>query len=91
MPAELLGAAVMAMLIAGPLLIDRYLRQLPVAPACPACRGMAREAALGRSLVQWLPVPALARTFVGECSRCGWRGRMRWRFAPEAAGRDDRG
>ncbi|MEX2582741.1 MAG: hypothetical protein WD766_05685 [Gemmatimonadota bacterium] len=84
MPEEFLAAAVMALLLAAPLLIDRYLRQLPIAPACPSCRSVAREVSLARSIVDVLP--AFGRTFIAECARCGWRGRMRWRWAPHAAG-----
>lgn len=85
---EFLGVTVMAMLLAAPFLIDRYLRQLPEAPTCPSCRGVARQAGIPGSMIFSLPVPAFARTFVGECGRCGWRGRMRWRWARSRATSD---
>lgn len=61
-----------------PLGLQLYLSRLPVAPACPSCRSTTRPSeACG--LEAWLP--ALVSTSVGECARCGWRGRMRWRWA----------
>lgn len=85
MPEQLLTFALMGILLAAPLLLDRYLRQLPVAPACPSCRAVAREVNLSHSLLDLLP--AFGRTFVAECIRCGWRGRMRWRWAADRARR----
>jgi hypothetical protein len=79
---DIFGGAILLMLFAAPLLIDRYLRHLPVAPACPSCRSVTREAGIQSGWLSWLPV--FARTFLAECGRCGWRGRMRWRFAPQA-------
>jgi hypothetical protein len=64
---------------AAPLVAQLYVRRLPVAPVCPACSSVAREIDSG-DLLRFLPL--LATTFVGECSGCGWRGRMRWRWAP---------
>jgi hypothetical protein len=86
MNAEILGVAVMAAMLAAPLLIERYLRQLPPAPACPDCRAVARAIIAEGLLTGW--VPEISRTFLAECSRCGWRGRMRWRYATRAARKD---
>jgi hypothetical protein len=63
-----------------PALVQLYFRRLPVAPMCPACSSVAREIESGGDPLRWLP--PLATTFVGECAGCGWRGRMRWRWAP---------
>jgi len=60
-----------------------YVQRLPVAPTCPSCRAVTRESGARAWAAQI--VPALAVTFVGECSRCGWRGRMRWRWATRSA------
>ncbi|MQA89951.1 MAG: hypothetical protein GEU90_06930 [Gemmatimonas sp.] len=87
MTEQLVPAALMALLLAAPLLMERYLRHLPVAPECPSCRAVAREVDLTFSILA--KIPAFARTFMAECARCGWRGRMRWRWAPDAAGSQD--
>lgn len=79
MTIPLLEAALGALLIALPVALCLYLQRLPVAPACPSCRAVTREVSRGWSSLQM--VPALATTFLGECTRCGWRGRMRWRWA----------
>jgi hypothetical protein len=77
---------VMAVLLV-PVMLQLYVHRLPVAPACPTCRTTTR------SLPECLPmrwVPPLAATSVGECTRCGWRGRMRWRWAAHAVTRRPR-
>lgn len=74
--------------IAAPPLVRLYLRRLPVAPVCPACHATAREIDVAADVLRLVPV--LATTFVGECGCCGWRGRMRWRWAPRWARRDRR-
>jgi hypothetical protein len=79
---EFFLALMVALLIATPLLVDRFLRALPIAPACPTCRSVVSEVGLHFTLEA--VIPAMSRTFVGECARCGWRGRMRWRLAPNA-------
>jgi hypothetical protein len=89
MGVEFLGFAVMAVLMVAPLLIERYVRQLPAAPACPCCRGTAHEVGLPGAVAAL--IPTLARTFRAECGRCGWRGRMRWRFAPDSVRRNGHG
>jgi hypothetical protein len=78
---EMIGAAVMAMLLAAPLLIDRYLRELPTAPACPCCRATARQIERGSAIAL---IPGFGPTFLAECMRCGWSGRMRWKWARDA-------
>lgn len=88
MSQEILSFALLAIVMAAPLLLDRYLRQLPVAPACPSCNSVASQVEGACSLA--LLLPALAKTFLAECARCGWRGRMRWRWAPRAASTGDR-
>lgn len=77
----LLGAATILLLV--PSLTERYVRRLPDAPWCPGCRALTRGQAEGG--VMALLLPALAATVRGECQRCGWRGRMRLRLAPEGA------
>jgi len=76
----LLAAA--AVLLAVPIVLGLYWGQLPEAPACPLCRAITHRlqgtTAVHRLLVL-LPTPVTA---VRGCSRCGWQGRMRWRWAP---------
>jgi hypothetical protein len=79
----LLVASAFVLLVAMPALVNRYLSNLPVAPACPSCRSVARETHFQPPLGVLLP--AFARTFLAECARCGWRGRMRWSLAPDQA------
>jgi hypothetical protein len=79
---ELIGLSLLAMLMAAPLLIERYLRRLPPAPACPCCHAVARVTDRTSALA-W--VPGFAPTFLAECVRCGWAGRMRWKWARDAA------
>jgi len=64
--------------VALPLLVGRYLWRLPEAPACPECRAVTLAAA---SRAGWVPLSRVVPVTVRECSRCGWRGRMRWRWA----------
>lgn len=87
MNVEVYGALLAGVLVALPFLLQRYVERLPVAPACPSCRSVTRETASRMPALHLLP--SLAVTFVGECGRCGWRGRMRWRWAPRRA-RDHR-
>ena len=75
---DIWSVALLTALLAAPLLIDRYLRTLPVAPACPTCRSIARERRTS-SIADIIPF--LSRTFAAECIRCGWHGRMRWKLA----------
>ena len=70
-----------------PAMVQLYLQRLPVAPACPACRRTTRPVEGGAAARL---LPALASTTLGECTRCGWRGRMRWRWAAHTAGRRHR-
>ena len=68
-----------ALLVALPFVLNRYLQRLPSAPICPACQAVTRERPSGGWVAHaW---PALAMTVVRECVRCGWAGRMRWRWA----------
>lgn len=66
-------------------LFDWYLQRLPDAPWCPGCRSLTRGDDALNALAYLLP--SLASTAVRECGSCGWRGRMRLRFAPEGARR----
>lgn len=87
MEISLFGMALAAVSFAAPLLVLAYIQRLPVAPACPSCRAVTRE--IDRS---WLPlwvVQLLSTTYLGECTRCGWRGRMRWRWATRSVRRRD--
>jgi hypothetical protein len=83
MTADIFGLALLLVMLAAPVLIDRYVRHLPVAPACPTCACVARQAQVGPRLMAW--IPAFGRTFLAECGRCGWRGRMRWKLATDSA------
>jgi hypothetical protein len=76
--------ALVAICLASPLIADWYLRHLPVAPACPSCRWVAKQAAVQPTFPG--VIPSFARTFLAECGRCGWRGRMRWTLARSTAG-----
>lgn len=77
-----LGAALM---LAGALQhwAQNYWQRLPEAPSCPLCRGLtsaALQPTLSARLWALLPHTALRR-----CERCGWQGRMRWRWATQHA------
>jgi hypothetical protein len=83
----LFGAAFAALVIALPYLLQYYIARLPAAPACPSCRAVTRETS---SVWLWLDrFPSLATTYIGECNRCGWRGRLRWRWAARRVRGDD--
>lgn len=82
--AALVGGAV----VAAPMALQLYLQRLPVAPACPSCRATTRAVGARRSLALDI-LPALVATYVGECARCGWRGRMRLRWARGTVRRRD--
>lgn len=87
MEISLFEVALAAVGFAAPLLVLAYIQRLPVAPACPSCRAVTRE--IDR---KWLPAWAihlLSTTYLGECTRCGWRGRMRWRWATRSVHRRD--
>lgn len=78
MSGEIFGAALFVAVVMLPVLLQWYVQRLPQAPGCPTCRVTTRplqECALERM------VPLFASTSRGECTRCGWRGRMRWRWA----------
>jgi len=74
-----------AMMIAAPLFILRYVRGLPIAPACPSCSAITRAVHYGADPFRLIPY--LTATSIAECTRCGWHGRMRWRWAPHAVRR----
>jgi hypothetical protein len=61
-----------------PMMVQMYVHRLPEAPSCPTCRRTTRPVSEWQ-VARW--VPALAATSLGECTQCGWRGRMRWRWA----------
>jgi hypothetical protein len=70
-----------AFLLLFPTLVDRYLQRLPDAPLCPGCHALTRgpnEPGMAACLL-----PILATTVFRECLTCGWKGRMRLRFAAE--------
>lgn len=76
-------SGLLALLLLVPVLVRHYLEHLPFAPNCPVCHALTGPAgahALGMRLI-----PAFAHTVVRRCVRCGWKGRMRWRWAPGAA------
>lgn len=75
--------AILAVAFAAPYLFHRYLERLPEAPACPSCRTVTRDAGTDGWAAHLAPV--LLVTIVRECSRCGWKGRMRWRWAERRA------
>lgn len=79
-------AAVLLLVALVPAAVQLYLHRLPVAPSCPSCRSTTRVVQAA-ALLRW--VPALPATSLGECGACGWRGRMRWRWAPRSV-RGDR-
>jgi hypothetical protein len=77
----LLIAAAMVLLL--PSAVNRYRAGLPDAPRCPDCRAYTTGSKELWSLISFLP--GLADTVRRECLRCGWRGRMRLRLAPDGA------
>lgn len=89
MDVQLLGFALAALGALAPLLVLRYLQRLPEAPACPTCRAVTRAESVRWSVATLLPI--LGTTYRAECTRCGWRGRMRWRWAPRSLRRPDGG
>lgn len=76
----LVAGLMTALLYSAATLLTRYVENLPEAPACPDCRRVTRQA-IGPRFAAALPM--LEMTVLRECHRCGWRGRMRWRFAPD--------
>lgn len=84
MSVDSVGAAVLVAVLILPIVTQLYLYRLPVAPACPTCRATTRPRQEWL-LLRW--VPALGATSLGECTECGWRGRMRWRWATRTASR----
>jgi uncharacterized paraquat-inducible protein A len=72
-----------------PLGLLHRLQHLPYAPDCPRCRtvthAVQRSAALDRA---WA---LLVHTTVRRCGACGWRGRMRWRWATHRVRPDGKG
>lgn len=73
----------LAALAAAPIMIRFYIRALPVAPACPCCSATTRQSYGAADALRFLP--HLTATSLGECGRCGWRGRMRWKWATRIA------
>lgn len=79
MDIDLLLTTLTALSLAVPFVLLAYFQRLPVAPSCPLCRALTRER---ESRWGALPVVTLLpTTYLGECTRCGWHGRMRWRWA----------
>jgi hypothetical protein len=76
----LVAGLLTALMMSGTSLLSRYVQNLPEAPACPSCQRVTRQAIASR-IVYLLPM--LEMTALRECHRCGWRGRMRWRFASD--------
>lgn len=76
--------ALLAFLVLPSLLLQVYFQRLPTAPQCPSCRAVTRQ--VREWLLLWW-VPSLTATSRGECTRCGWHGRMRWKWATRSAGR----
>lgn len=73
--------------LAAPLFLFHYLRRLPEAPACPACRSVTCEAVVrGAPSVMDRAWALLHATPVRSCTTCGWEGRMRWRWATRETG-----
>ncbi len=75
----------LALALAAPVFIVQYLARLPYAPECPACRQMTQRQ---QASERWLDraCASVGATAARCCKRCGWRGRMRWRFAAQRAG-----
>jgi hypothetical protein len=72
-----------AVFLAAQFFTEWYFRQLPVAPACPACRSLVRRV-IDQSAFPG-SCPGFAATFLAECRECGWHGRMRWTLARNPA------
>lgn len=75
---ELTMAMLLVSLAMGTLLAH-YVSRLPYAPECPACKGITSEAPNNRLADRLCAL--LAHSSVRRCPRCGWSGRMRWRWA----------
>ena len=86
MQIQWLAAALAVLLLLAHRLLQRYRERLPLAPTCPHCRALTRPLGSGELLARLLPL--LADTCRGECVRCGWRGRMRWKWASRPVRRD---
>jgi|GEM_PF-1085052 len=73
---------VVAVALAAPVFLFHYLFRLPEAPACPVCRTTTCDVVppgCGSG-----PDRLLARLYstqLRRCTSCGWKGRMRWRWA----------
>jgi hypothetical protein len=75
--------AVVMLAVGAPFAVAQYLTRLPWAPSCPHCRAVTAQSGGGSTLDRvWV---ALATTPVRRCTRCGWQGRMRWRWATQRA------
>lgn len=77
----LILATVAIAALAAPVLALHYLTRLPEAPACPTCRRITTQHELGRGSGADRLLAVLSATQVRRCTVCGWRGRMRWRWA----------
>lgn len=77
-----LGFSLVA-LLAGVVALGHYVQRLPVAPACPCCSAVTRVNHSGPDPLRF--VPHFVATSLGECTRCGWSGRMRWKWATRTA------
>jgi hypothetical protein len=72
-----------ALAVAATIVAAHYLTRLPYAPECPQCRAVTADALAGSALDRlWV---AMATTPLRRCTRCGWQGRMRWRWATQRA------
>lgn len=81
MVAQSIIVAALGLLVLGIPMTAIYLTRLPVAPSCPTCRSVTHEAA-----ATWASMRGLASvtlTSIRACTRCGWHGRMRWKYATE--------
>jgi hypothetical protein len=81
MNAGILTMFLVLALLATPFLVQQYVARLPWAPTCPSCRAVTREVLSSWSAIQLMP--SFAATSVSECGACGWRGRMKWKWARE--------
>lgn len=71
----LLAAAV------APLFLAHHVQHLPYAPDCPRCRTVTHS--VPRLAVFDRVWAMIVHTTVRRCGACGWRGRMRWRWAAQ--------